>query len=163
MPQWHPPKSQAWDQMQAQRIGPTQERHSEPWFRRLRAGRLLIAILAVALLVALIVHVASSSGISVKISPGLPVVRISGAACVREGTKVHASGTLAGTGGASAVGISVTVLNSSGQQIGAAETPPLIFSGIQSKQLNLTLGVHGTAALCQLTWGAGPPPGLTTS
>jgi hypothetical protein len=104
----------------------------------------------------------SSQGIQVKIAGGLDVITPSNVTCALHGTDVTVTGTITGHGYSNAVGITVSVFSTSGQEIGSHEAPLTVITGTQTKPLDVTVPVQGVPAYCTLRWGTGPPPGLTT-
>ena len=100
------------------------------------------------------------SGIPVKLS-GPPTLAVADAHCQPRSGSVVVTGTL--TDKLLALvgsGVSATVYDSAGSQIGMRLGPLAGLHSGQSLPFRFTVSVSGVPASCTVSWGAGPLPGL---
>jgi hypothetical protein len=122
--------------------------------------RRLGAIAALVTAVGIALASCSSGGLPVKLSGANYAATASGVSCAPSSGSVKVSGTFTAVGPASAIGPSATIYDSAGNQIGRGEGPLTLVNASQSAPFNFTVTVNGSPASCDVTWGAGPPPGL---
>ena len=124
----------------------------------------------VVIIVALVIAVAVVRAHNASNSPGDIPATVKGAsyaavasdvACAPQSGVVRVTGTLTGNANVPAYsGVSATIYDSAGSQIGSSEGPLLALNNGQSQPFHITVVVSGGApASCFVTWGAGPPPG----
>jgi hypothetical protein len=119
-----------------------------------------VSILCVSALGLTLAACSSGGGLSVKLSGATYAATASGVSCDPSNGSVSVSGSFTAVGPTSALGPSATIYDSSGHQIGSGEGPLTTVNAGQSTPFIFTVSVSGTPASCDMTWGAGPPPGL---
>lgn len=160
---WYPPSVQTYPPP----VPVASSRGSEPTSERSHP-LVPVAVVAITIIVGVSVAVGivsiitgQSSDLTVSTSGPTYAATASDVQCSPSGNSVTVTGSLTGASRNPAYsGVSATVDDSSGNQIGSGEGPLLVLNDGQSQNFTITVPTNGTPASCHVTWGAGTPPGF---